>query len=215
MIGRGSILVSASAASGPRLIASTPISTWCTWAQTFTPRNEGGIVGFHGGAQWQWGPWVIGLEVAYSKGWRDISGTVSPSLPELFTTLGAYNNISSLLTAGPRLGYAWDCLFVRHRGLWAAASTDNMFVLPPAWRWPPGTACGIFGPVLADLNATVILETTAVRGRTASNTWRKRPARRRHFGRRIPALRAEQRDRVLPQSGLRDRGPAGSPQLRA
>ena len=49
--------------------------------QTFTSRNEDGIVGFHGGAQWQWGPWVIGFEVAYGKGWRDISGTVSLSPP--------------------------------------------------------------------------------------------------------------------------------------
>ena len=72
--------------------------------QTFTSRNEDAIAGFHAGAQWQLGQWVIGVEVAYSKGWRDISGTVSLSPPEPFTTLGAYNKISRLLTVGPRLG---------------------------------------------------------------------------------------------------------------
>jgi outer membrane immunogenic protein len=123
--------------------------------QTFTSRNEDAIVGFHGGVQWQWGPWVIGAEVAYSKGWRDISGTVSLSPPEPFTTLGAYNKIAGLLTAGPRLGYAWDRLLVFATGGYAGGSIDGQYVCTATGlAVAPGPACGIFGPGLADLNAT-------------------------------------------------------------
>jgi hypothetical protein len=96
--------------------------------QTFTSHNRDAIAGFHAGVQWQWAQWVIGVEVAYSKGWRDISGTVSlsPSPPEPFATLGAYNKISNLLTAGPRLGYAWDRLLVFATGGYAVGpSMDN------------------------------------------------------------------------------------------
>src|SRR5262245_15032550 len=62
--------------------------------QTFTSKNEDAIFGFHAGVQGQWGNWVLGLEVALSRGAKDIRGIVSLSPPEPFTTLGADNKIS-------------------------------------------------------------------------------------------------------------------------
>ena len=140
--------------------------------QTFTSRNKDGIVGFHGGAQWQWGPWVIGFEVAYSKGWRDISGTVSLSPPEPFTTLGAYNKISNLLTAGPRLGYAWDRVMVYATGGYAGGTIDGQYVCTATGvAVAPGPACGVFAPTWLPSMPPAIPFTTAGMRAPASNTW--------------------------------------------
>jgi len=123
--------------------------------QTFTSHNRDAIAGFHAGVQWQWAQWVIGVEVAYSKGWRDISGTVSLSPPEPFTTLGAYNKISNLLTAGPRLGYAWDRLMVFATGGYAGGTIDGQYVCTATGVVVlPGPACGVFAGALAAINAT-------------------------------------------------------------
>jgi hypothetical protein len=85
-----------------------------------------------------------------AQGWRDISGTISLSPPEPFTTLGAYNKISSLLTAGPRLGYAWDRLLVFATGGYAGGNIDGQYVCTATGlAVAPGPACGIFGPGLA------------------------------------------------------------------
>jgi hypothetical protein len=47
----------------------------------FSTSDSDGIFGFHAGAQWQWGAWVLGAEAALSGCFnecRSISGTLDP-----------------------------------------------------------------------------------------------------------------------------------------
>src|SRR5207342_2227164 len=47
----------------------------------FGTNNSDGIFGFHAGAQWQWGAWVLGAEAALSGCFKECLGTsgiVSP-----------------------------------------------------------------------------------------------------------------------------------------
>src|SRR5262245_1799577 len=123
--------------------------------QTFTSRGDDVIFGFHAGAQWQWGQWVAGVEVAYSSGAKSMRSLVSLSPPEPFTTLSADNKIEDLLTVGPQLGYAWDRLLIFATGGYAGAhihgaylcTATNVAVLP-------GPACGVFVPPLSTINGT-------------------------------------------------------------
>jgi hypothetical protein len=78
---------------------------------------------------------------------------VSLSPPEPFTTLGAYNKIAGLLTAGPRLGYAWDCLLVFATGA-MGGSIDGQYVCTATGLAVALVPPAHLGPGLADLNAT-------------------------------------------------------------
>jgi outer membrane immunogenic protein len=132
--------------------------------QTFTSHNNDVIYGFHAGAQWQRGQWVLGVEAAYSAGSRDIQGTVSLSPPEPFTTLSAYNKIGSLFTVGPRLGYAWGRWMVFGTGGYAIGQIHGQYACTGTGIavFPGGGACSaVFGP-LATLNAT---------GHTGNDGW--------------------------------------------
>src|SRR5262249_40155082 len=89
----------------------------------FTTRDSDGIFGFHAGAQWQWGAWVLGVEAALSGCFRECRST-SGALPEsagFFDAFGEHK-ITNLFTAGPRLGYAWDRWMVFATGGWASAN---------------------------------------------------------------------------------------------
>ena len=91
-----------------------------------------GILGFHAGAQWQWGAWVLGAEAALSgcfKECRTESGTL-PNPP--FNTLTGGNShsehkITNLFTAGGRLGYAWDRFMIFGTGGWASANLKGTY----------------------------------------------------------------------------------------
>ena len=124
--------------------------------QIFTSRGDDAIFGVHGGAQVQWGHWVVGVEVAYSAGAKEMASNVSLSPPEPFTTLSAFNKITNLLTVGPRLGYAWDRLLVYGTGGYAGGSISGQYActgtLIAVFPGPGACAAG-FGP-LANLNAT-------------------------------------------------------------
>src|SRR5207244_2022867 len=68
-----------------------------------------GIFGFHAGAQWQWGGWVLGVEAALSACFdecRSFTG-VLPT-PPFSANLTNEHKMTNLFTIGPRLGYAWD-----------------------------------------------------------------------------------------------------------
>ena len=72
-----------------------------------TSPNEG-IFGFHAGAQWQWGAWVLGVEAALSGCFQEcqaFSGIVTNPANTFFE-----HKITNLFTVGPRIGYAWDRL---------------------------------------------------------------------------------------------------------
>src|SRR4051795_5538229 len=90
-------------------------STWSHVDQTFGDGGPGpgstnnfstspssGIFGFHAGAQWQWGAWVLGAEAALSGCFdecRSTSGIVSTPANTFFQ-----HKITNLFTVGPRLG---------------------------------------------------------------------------------------------------------------
>ena len=106
----------------------------------FSTSDSDGIFGFHAGAQWQWGAWVLGVEAALSGCFSECRSTtgVLPTGLGLFTpNQFAEHKITNLFTAGPRLGYAWDRWMVFATGGWASADLK-------------GTSCssltGVCGP---------------------------------------------------------------------
>ena len=87
-----------------------------------TSPNEG-VLGFHAGAQWQWGAWVLGVEAALSGCFnecRQVSGIIPP--PGIAAGSLFEHKITNLFTVGPRIGYAWDRWMVFATGGWASAN---------------------------------------------------------------------------------------------
>ena len=88
----------------------------------FSTSQSSGILGFHAGAQWQWGAWVLGAEAALSGCFsecRATSGVVPP--PGIPANTFFEHKITNLFTVGPRLGYAWDRLMIFATGGYASA----------------------------------------------------------------------------------------------
>jgi len=92
-----------------------------------TTRSRDGIVGFHAGAQWQWGAWVLGVEAALSGCFHECRSTsgVLPVAQGFEPNVFGEHKITNLFTAGPRLGYAWDRLMIFATGGWASANLKN------------------------------------------------------------------------------------------
>jgi outer membrane immunogenic protein len=92
-----------------------------------TTRDSDGIVGFHAGAQWQWGAWVLGLEAALSGCFRECRSTsgVLPVSQGFEPNVFGEHKITNLFTAGPRLGYAFDRWMIFATGGWASANLKN------------------------------------------------------------------------------------------
>ena len=89
---------------------------------SFKTSDSDGILGFHAGAQWQWGAWVLGAEAALSGCFRECR-SVSGTLPEpaFNPNLFMEHKITNLFTVGPRLGYAWDRWMIFATGGYASA----------------------------------------------------------------------------------------------
>lgn len=88
----------------------------------FGTNDSDGIFGFHAGAQWQWGAWVLGVEAALSgclSECRSTSGVVPP--PGIPANTFFEHKITNLFTVGPRLGYAWDRFMIFATGGYASA----------------------------------------------------------------------------------------------
>jgi outer membrane immunogenic protein len=95
----------------------------------FTTSDSDGIFGFHAGAQWQWGAWVLGAEAALSGCFnecRSFSG-ILPGPPLFTNNTFAEHKITNLFTAGPRLGYAWDRWMIFATGGWASANLKGTY----------------------------------------------------------------------------------------
>jgi outer membrane immunogenic protein len=90
--------------------------------KNFSTNPSDGIFGFHAGAQWQWGAWVLGAEAALSgcfRECRETSGVVLP--PGIGANTFFQHKITNLFTVGPRLGYAWDRWMIFATGGYASA----------------------------------------------------------------------------------------------
>ena len=88
-----------------------------------TTSDSDGIFGFHAGAQWQWGIWVLGVEAALSGctgECRSYSG-VLPT-PPFATNVTSEHKMTNLFTVGPRLGLAFDRSMWFVTGGWASAN---------------------------------------------------------------------------------------------
>jgi outer membrane immunogenic protein len=94
----------------------------------FGTSDSDGIFGFHAGAQWQWGAWVIGAEAALSGCFRECRSTTALAGQPLFNvnTAGEHK-ITNLFTVGRRLGYAWDRLMIFATGGWASANLKGQY----------------------------------------------------------------------------------------
>jgi outer membrane immunogenic protein len=92
-----------------------------------TTRDSDGIYGFHAGAQWQWGAWVVGVEAALSGCFRECRSTsgVLPVAQGFEPNVFGEHKITNLFTAGPRLGYAFDRWMIFATGGWASANLKN------------------------------------------------------------------------------------------
>ena len=109
----------------------------------FTTNNSDGIFGFHAGAQWQWGAWVLGAEAALSGCFRECrshSGLLTPGVTA--NTFGEHK-ITNLFTAGGKLGYAWDRWMIYASGGWASADLKGTYC---------NTVTGICGPSVTSQN---------------------------------------------------------------
>jgi outer membrane immunogenic protein len=89
----------------------------------FSTSDNDAIFGFHAGAQWQWGAWVLGGEAALSgcvSECRSFSGVLP--VPPFPVNTFAEHKMTNLFTAGGRIGYAWDRWMIFGTGGWASAN---------------------------------------------------------------------------------------------
>jgi outer membrane immunogenic protein len=117
-------------------------------ATTFTSNGSDTIYGAHGGFQWQWGNWVLGVEASYSEAFDQMRSSVSVSPPEPFTHLASTTKITNLITIGPRLGFAWDRFMVYGTGGYASARLQGSYTCADTGSpvLPGPGACGaVFG----------------------------------------------------------------------
>jgi outer membrane immunogenic protein len=110
----------------------------------FRTSDSDGIFGFHAGAQWQWGAWVLGAEAALSGCFNECrSTTVLPGPPFFNPNNTGEHKITNLFTVGPRLGYAWDRLMIFATGGYASADLKGTYC---------STVTGICGPGFTNQN---------------------------------------------------------------
>jgi outer membrane immunogenic protein len=100
-------------------------------AVSSTSSSNETIYDVHAGAQVQWGWLILGAEAGYSAGFREMQSTaLLPNPP--FTGCGvagclAFNKITNIFTAGPRLGIAWDRWMFFGTGGYAAGSIKGTY----------------------------------------------------------------------------------------
>ena len=158
-----------------------------------TTSDSDGIFGFHAGAQWQWGAWVLGVEAALSACFDECRSYTDVLPPRFAPNLTHEHKMTNLFTVGPRLGYAWD------RWMWFVTGGGASATLK-------GQTCS---------NVTGLCGLMTGNGQTRDQWgWyvgtgfdymvhKGSLTRRRDPRRRVPALRGEQPARLLRQSGLR------------
>jgi outer membrane immunogenic protein len=92
-----------------------------------------GVGGLHAGAQYQWtNNWVFGVDLSWFSGFNDtqVTGTPNTGCPNPAFTCSA--GLSSVVTVGPKLGYAFrDFLFYGTAG-WANGEINTRSFVPVA-----------------------------------------------------------------------------------
>ena len=112
------------------------------------------IYGFHAGAQRQWGNWVLGIEAAYSAGFREMQSTVALPVGPFVANVEAYNKITNLFTVGPRLGFAWDRWMIYGTGGYAAATIKGQYTFSTVCsQTRPARTCPVKAGMTAGLPA--------------------------------------------------------------
>ena len=98
-------------------------------ANNFGTNDSDGIFGFHAGAQWQWGAWVLGAEAALERVLQGVSEPDEHATCAPFATpnFAGQHKITNLFTVGPRLGYAWDRLMLFATGGYASANLKGTY----------------------------------------------------------------------------------------
>jgi outer membrane immunogenic protein len=96
---------------------------------TVTSKGDDVIYDFHAGAQWQWSNFVLGVEVGYSAGFKEMRTTVVlPDAVGFGPNFLANNKITNLFTVGPRLGFAWDRWMIYGTGGYAVATIKGQYI---------------------------------------------------------------------------------------
>ena len=128
-----------------------------------TTGDHDAIFGIHAGAQWQWGAWVLGAELARSGCSHECRSTSSvlPVAQGFEENIFGEHKIIDLFTAGARLGYAWDRLLVFATG----ASP------PPISRTRIARPSPVFAARWAALETASSATTAAGMRAAASTTW--------------------------------------------
>jgi outer membrane immunogenic protein len=97
-------------------------------AVSSTSNSNETIYDVHAGAQVQWGWLILGAEAGYSAGFREMQSTaLLPNPPFGGCGVGcvAFNKVTNIFTAGPRIGIAWDRWMFFGTGGYAAASISG------------------------------------------------------------------------------------------
>ncbi|HEY1338328.1 MAG TPA: hypothetical protein VGF59_12495 [Bryobacteraceae bacterium] len=88
----------------------------------FSINGSNGIYGFHAGAQWQWGAWVLGVEAALSGCMQECRESAALPVGYFAANTSFETKMTNLFTLGPRLGYAFDRWMIFATGGWASAN---------------------------------------------------------------------------------------------
>jgi outer membrane immunogenic protein len=95
---------------------------------SFSTSDSNAIFGFHAGAQWQWGFWVLGVEAALSGCTSECRAYSGVNTSPIFgPTQFAEHKMTNLFTVGPRIGMAFDRWMVFLTGGWASANLKSSF----------------------------------------------------------------------------------------
>ena len=94
-----------------------------------------GVGGLHAGAQYQWANnFVLGLDFSWFSGFDDTQVTGSPNVGCPNVTFSCSAGLESVVTVGPRLGYAWRDVFFYGQGGYASGeiNTSSLHTVGPA-----------------------------------------------------------------------------------
>jgi outer membrane immunogenic protein len=99
---------------------------WPNSGLGFSHDSSAGVGGLHAGAQYQWtNNWVLGVDFSWFSGFdgTQVIGSPSPGCPNPAFTCAA--GMSSVVTVGPRVGYAFRDFLVYGTGGWASGEINT------------------------------------------------------------------------------------------